>query len=245
MSDCTILLGKAPVRDTDISPTVRDIGVNLIRAEPNEIKPTVVVEYKNPSYDIYKSNFSLYVRKNYSRETVISTSDSPYVGIPSQDLIPILPLFGVVFHFTHAPTPEDLEDLIQTIPSLEQLTIRKKAAFLLPNVNILDLNFIRQISTRGPDINTPTIAGSVNLSGLQTLLMLLRLVNVTLRTNQYPLYTTPENVVDTRITGYYQKTVYMDSATEFDLVEADFDVGDGTEARRREKSKRHLLTPSR
>jgi hypothetical protein len=231
MSDCTILLGKAPVRDTDISQAVRDIGVNLIRAEPQEVKPTVTVEYKNPSYDIYKSHFSLYVAKNYARDSVRSTSDSPYVGMPSQSIIPILPLFGVVFHFNHAPVPEDLEDLIQTIPSLEQLTIRKKASFLLPNVDIADLSLIRQIMQRGPDITTPTIAGCVNLSGLQTLLMLLRIANVTLRTNQYPLWETPLDVENTMIAGYYQKSVYLDHAAAADVREADFDIGDGNEVR--------------
>jgi len=227
MSNAVIYLGLEPTRTQDVNPALRDRGIELIRAEPSRIKPVITLERQNASYEIYRSHFPLYADKNYNPDKWVTTTDAAFVGIPSQEVLPILPSFNIVFSFASKMTENQLSNLVSTIPSLEQTVSKGKPVFILPNVSVTDMSLIRQIMELGPSLTTPTFSQTLNLSALQTVLMLLRIANVTVRTNQYPLFEKEEDVESIGITGFCKKMAFLDASDTFDDVVNSMDRGDG------------------
>jgi len=233
MSNAVIYLGLEPTRTQDVNPALRERGIELIRAEPSRIKPVVTVERQNASYEIYRAHFPQYALKNYRPDKWLTTSDTHFVGLPSQEVLPILPPFNVVFSFPNRMTENQLANLLALIPNLEQTTSKGKPVFILPAVNVNDMSLIRQIMEHNPVLTTPVFSQALNLSALQTVLMLLRIANVTVRTNQYPLFEKEEDVELIGITGFCKRLAFLDDSEDFDDTEADFDRGDNHTVRGR------------
>jgi len=117
----TLYLGTNPSRTQDVNPALKELGIELIRSSPDDIKPVVMVTRQSPQYEIYRSYFPLYTKKAYAPNTFQSTSDSVFIGIPSQAVLPILPSFNVVFSFPSTLTETQLSNLMNVIPSRVQI----------------------------------------------------------------------------------------------------------------------------
>jgi hypothetical protein len=121
---------------------------------------------------------------------------------------------------------------MNVIPSLEQSMSKGKPIFILPNTNIQDLSFVKQVMGYNPLTTSPAFSGSLNLSALQSVMMLLRIANVFLRVNQYALFSTDddsgENGDDFNIAGQYTESVYI-ANEDYDITANEHDRGDGVE----------------
>jgi hypothetical protein len=229
MPSAAVYLGLEPTRTQDVNPVLRDRGIELIRCEPHRIKPIITLERRIPQHSIYKDFFSLYAERAYNQTEYISTSNDPFTGVPSDVIVTaLLRSFNVVFDFTHPINDSKLDEIRAAIPSVEQASPRGKPVFIIPDVKITHLIYVRQAIRLGASAITRTHAGTINLSALQTIMSLVRIANVFLRVNQYPIFGTQQDVEDDMFADFTKSSVYFDQA-ELDNVVEDWDRGDGQE----------------
>jgi hypothetical protein len=134
MSTARIYFGAQASKTEEVSAAVQELGLNLLRTAPYQLRITAHPTTIQPNYAIYKDNISSFIRAASTGSPILPNQnkfasldyDGPLITFP-------FPKLAISFE---RPVAEEVADQLRNQFGFENYTVRGKAALLHPTPSI-------------------------------------------------------------------------------------------------------------
>lgn len=186
-----IYLGHPNNKDLAVSPGLQTLGINLLRAAPNDVRILANPRVVQDGYSSYVSHIAAFMSA-YVKQQAVPTSEVGYpVSLEISNCFPIR-LPNLVISFKGQVPTSALEKL--NIVGFERTKVNKKDDILV----FSDFTFdeAREILGTNPIRVTPAPAGAVNLQAFTSFVVVLKVLSNFLRAHTYPAFADEDHLTD-------------------------------------------------
>lgn len=186
-----IHFGHPNNKGLSVSPSLKSLGIDLLRATPHDIRIIANPRITQDGYSSYIAHISAFMSAYVKQQTIPTNQVGYPVSIPIHECIP-LQLPNLVISY-NGQIPSNAIESLHTI-GFERIKANKKDDLIIfRNYN---LDEARAIAKTNPIKTTTSPSGAVNLSAFDSYIIVVKVVSNFLRAHTYPAFTDEEHVVD-------------------------------------------------
>jgi hypothetical protein len=184
----TIYFGSKPTRGEEVSPEVKEKGLDLLKMDTSQVRvhggPTLI----QPNYSVYKMNLAQFF---YSaiEDTYISPRTDPYIPLNYTGETIAIPYPALVVSWS-SPVSEDIKDEMRGLGFRDYVARGKPA--MIHEQPTADL--AKTAISKGCIQTTATSANTMNIKDLIQAQLLLRIITAFIKLNQYPAFIDEDHV---------------------------------------------------
>lgn len=191
-NNAIILFGATNSKNLTVSPDLGNIGIQLLRASPTELKLIGIPDHNQPNYGFYKSNLSVYL-KSYVENTAVDATLSGYpTKIPLGRCLPLIP--PKLIMGWRAPVAEEVkQDIMTKHGGVPVMSTGGKPGLEVQKETLLEYAGLQEYR---PDPIFPTIENSFNFNCFIPMLLSIRLISALLLLHHYPAWEDVDHMVE-------------------------------------------------
>lgn len=164
-----------------VAQPVKDRGLDLLKAKPNEMHPCIVLTSIQPGYSSYLKHLPVHMHATQTGQTVTVRAQAYPIAAPNNLLPWKLP--SVIYHFRNKPN-----DALRTTLSAHSYPIQKgkDEQFIMRNPTLEQIRNL--VTTHRPENNTRHILNTVNIESLRALIVIRNIISSFIRTHRFPAF---------------------------------------------------------
>jgi len=182
------LFGAPNRQGLTVSRDLSDLGINMFRRSPSDVKIATVPDIQQPRYAMYKSLLPYFVH-SYIYDVRVCTQQPGYeTSVDMERLLPLpLPKLAISWTFNVA---DEIKDRVRNEFHGRDAAAGTRPIMLVP---ISDRQTLVNISELSPSEITPTVQESLNLQSYRQLYVVNNIITCLLLTHSYPAFIDQEH----------------------------------------------------
>jgi hypothetical protein len=195
-----VLFNPDPTDKIKVSPAVTAMGLNVIKAAPNEVTAFSLPDVRQTRYGDYLFNLCVFIY-SYVYSKVVKSFNGPmpilYEDVKEDILLPFQPI-PIVLAWPTEPAAETMQKLRDSLIIEETVSGGKTAVLFRPT----KLAHYEKVKGYNANIRATTVNGQINIKAMLMFRDVLAILSSLLAIHKYPAFTDHEhlyNIVDSKV----------------------------------------------